>query len=93
MIFASCHLDCRDTQKMRPSASALWSLPAWLAGYLVGRLMPFYGPQAGQKRAMAASKGREEGKREQIEPQAKRQREPSWLGLVSCGWLRLGGGH
>ena len=34
--------------------------------------MPFYGPQAGQKRAMAARRG---GRREQIEPQAKRQRE------------------
>ena len=87
---------------MRPSASALWSLPARLAGYLVGRLMPFYGPQAGQKRAMAASKGREEGKgggNRLNRRQKGRENHLGWgsclvagfglVGIIDWNWMKL----
>ena len=64
-------------------------LPAYSAGWLLGRLMPFYGPQAGQKRAMAAGRG---GRREQIEPQAKRQREEGGGTILVWGLVSLGSG-
>ena len=73
---------------------SLWCLSARspltrLVGCLLGRLMPFYGPQAGQKRAMAARREEgEEGENRLNRRQKGRERkegEPSWFG-GGCLW-------
>ena len=62
-------------------------LAGWLLGWSVDAVL---WPPSWAKEGNGSEQGKEEGKREQIEPQAKRQREPSWLGLVSCGFGLVG---